>query len=203
MRIKYLIILLIPIFIILFSFRLYVFNTDFYKNEFQDNNVYSNVPEADEYAKNIISYIKDESELSKDFSERATLHMKDVKHLINTAIFILYISTAILIFSIAYLIKNKKYKRLTSSLTYGGILSLALLTIFIFLIYLSFNKTFINFHLIFFTNDLWMLSKGDLLLKLFPQEFFMNIAKRIALTAIMTSTIITFTGIILRYKKRF
>ena len=38
----------------------------------------------------------------------------------------------------------------------------------------GFDSAFRNFHLLFFTNDLWQLSSRDGLIQLFPQRFFFD-----------------------------
>ena len=38
----------------------------------------------------------------------------------------------------------------------------------------GFDAAFRQFHLLFFTNDLWQLSSADRLIQLFPQDFFLE-----------------------------
>jgi len=101
-------------------------------------------------------------------TQRAVIHMIDVRDIYQRAIFLplIFIVLGTLLLSIG----NKS-------------ISLKLLTIpptLVFVLYLLlaisgerlFRFLFLNFHFLFYTNDLWMLDSSDLLIKLYPEIFF-------------------------------
>ena len=66
---------------------------------------------------------------------------------------------------------------LKSSLIWGALLLIVLISIGV-----NFNKTFLLFHQLVFTNDLWILDPmNDYLIIMFPERFFMEITLFIVL----------------------
>lgn len=120
-------------------------------------------------------------------SQRAVVHMLDVRGIFYRAIFlpILIIISA----SLVLIISGKQIK-------YHHILPAPLLVlIFLGSLLLGnqkvFDFIFLKFHQLFYTNDLWMLEEGDLLLKLYPEEFFLRLAYFSGAITLIASVIIT------------
>ncbi len=72
----------------------------------------------------------------------------------------------------------------------GSLITVAAILILGIFSALDFDLVFINFHKIFFRNDLWQLPEGSNLLKLFPPEFFQAFANRIAYQTIIAAILI-------------
>jgi integral membrane protein (TIGR01906 family) len=196
---KILLTILIILLIFLINLKFFALNVDFYEKEFVKYNIYDEFTkvEVKDNVDNLISYLKNKNvSLNKDFfSEREILHLKDVKDLIYKFSILFYILSAISIIFIMYLIYTKQYKIIGNSLVYSGIIIICLsLILFLF----NFNYIFTKFHLIFFRNDLWLLSPESNLIKLFPLNFFRDIFKRIILNSIIISAIIIIIGLLTR-----
>ena len=75
MKGRYLLLFLIPIFIILLNLQLLIFNNNFYD---------------DEVSENLLSYFKG-GELKFNYTEREVIHLNDVKNLMSILKIVLYI----------------------------------------------------------------------------------------------------------------
>ena len=144
------------------------------------------IEEIREINTQIKNYFFDETEFLEVsiFNEKEIYHMKDVKDIINNLF--LYGKLSSVVFVIISLICVKKYKvRIysvfkASSIVYSAVL-LALAIGFL----ISFNKLFIIFHEIAFSNDLWKLNiNEDYLLMMYPENFFRDIALLILIFSI-------------------
>lgn len=168
---------LIPFLILLFSFRLVVFDTDFYKSEFEKYDIYDKFGKniADSAIENLIAYMKSETVLSDFFNEKEKLHMIDVKSIIQKFLIFLYLLLSIIIISF---FSSRKY--LFRSFFYGSIFTLILLILFFIISYANFDFIFYKFHEIFFNNDFWKLDpEVDNLKALMPDGFFYDALIRI------------------------
>lgn len=68
----------------------------------------------------------------------------------------------------------------------GAALFLGLAGLLALVCALDFNRAFIAFHHLFFTNDLWLLDPAtDLMIRLLPETFFAQVAGRAALLALL------------------
>ncbi len=73
----------------------------------------------------------------------------------------------------------------------GGLLTIVLIGGIGLLAAIDFDALFYRFHLLSFTNDLWLLDpRTDRLIQLFPLGFFFDAAMRIALTALLAGAVI-------------
>ena len=191
---KYILIILASIFFIFISISgvlffilkhdyIYEYNLNFYPITERTSLEIEEVREINSQIKN---YFFDETEFLEVsiFNEKEIYHMKDVKDIINNLF--LYGKLSSVVFVIITLICVKKYKvRIysvfkASSIVYSAIL-LALAIGFL----ISFNKLFIIFHEIAFSNDLWKLNiNEDYLLMMYPENFFRDIALLILIFSI-------------------
>ena len=144
------------------------------------------IEEIREINSQIKNYFFDETEFLEVsiFNEKEIYHMKDVKDIINNLF--LYGKLSSVVFVIIVLICVKKHKvRIysvfkASSIVYSAVL-LALAIGFL----ISFNKLFIIFHELAFSNDLWKLNiNEDYLLMMYPENFFRDIALLILIFSI-------------------
>ena len=111
------------------------------------------------------------------FSEREVVHMIDVKRLMartwdaGWAAFGLIIAFAAGAFwrgrraGLAWLLRAASS---ASGLVVALVVALAVVAM------VGFDEAFRQFHLLFFTNDLWQLTSADALIQLFPQRFFFD-----------------------------
>ena len=193
MKPKYLLFMIIPFIIILFSFKLLVFNYDFYEKQF-DHELDKDFVKGNTL--NLFEYFKGNSELSDNFNEKEKLHLKDVKDLINKFLFMFYVLSMIFIISIVYLLYKKDFNAIRFNLIVGGCFTLFLILI---LVLFDFSELFLRFHYLIFSNELWLLNpETDLLINIFTENFFFNFFKRIILNSSIISCILIFVGVLIK-----
>jgi len=182
---------LIPLVIILFSFRLVIFDDGFYKAEFEKHGVYElfDKKTADSAIDNLISYMKHGTPLSDFFNEKEKLHMVDVKNIIDKGLILFII---LLTISVALLIWKRK--DIFRALFYGGIFGLIILLLLFLFAFFSFDSLFYNFHIISFDNELWKLNpQVDNLKAMMPDELFYDALMSVFLMSSIISAV--FMGI--------
>lgn len=120
------------------------------------------------------------------FNDKEKLHMIDVNALIKFADTFSSVAYALFVLMLGYVF----YKRDTSEWKIVGKAGLVAVTIlFAFMIVLvgfiliDFNSFWTLFHKVFFTNDLWLLNpRTDVMIQMFPLEFFYKIVVQIAIS---------------------
>ena len=116
------------------------------------------------------------------FNGKEKAHMSDVQGLFLAGIDLRLIATAAFVISCIVLIFSKAdWKRiLPRSFVMGTGVFALVISIFAVLVATDFNKYFLLFHELFFTNDLWILNpKTDLLIRMLPEGFFFDMVIRI------------------------
>ena len=112
------------------------------------------------------------------FNNREILHMKDVKALVKLVNRIQIISVVIAVMCIIVGFFIGELRHLSRSIIWlgrGGILAILLTALVGVLSLVGFDRLFLYFHLISFSNDLWILDPSrDYLIAMFPQGFFFD-----------------------------
>ena len=177
---KYILIILASIFFIFIAISgvlffilkhdyIYEYNLNFYPITERTSLEIEEVREINSQIKN---YFFDETEFLEVsiFNEKEIYHMKDVKDIINNLF--LYGKLSSVVFVIITLICIKKYKvRIYSVFKASSIVYSVMLLVLAIGFLISFNKLFIIFHEIAFSNDLWKLNiNEDYLLMMYPQS---------------------------------
>ena len=110
------------------------------------------------------------------FNEREIAHLRDVKGLIHLDYWVLLGTSiyALLYVCINMFWRKEKYRRwLAREVIDGSGFTLSLMLLLGLMVLLNFERVFLQFHLISFTNDLWQLDPTkDYLIMLFPQGFW-------------------------------
>ena len=191
---KYILIIFASIFFIFISISgvlffilkhdyIYEYNLNFYPITERTSLEIEEIREINSQIKN---YFFDETEFLEVsiFNEKEIYHMKDVKDIINNLF--LYGKLSSVVFVIITLICVKKYKvRIYSVFKASSIVYSAMLLSLAIGFLISFNKLFIIFHEIAFSNDLWKLNiNEDYLLMMYPENFFRDIALLILIFSI-------------------
>ena len=191
---KYILIIFASIFFIFISISgvlffilkhdyIYEYNLNFYPITERTSLEIEEIREINSQIKN---YFFDEMEFLEVsiFNEKEIYHMKDVKDIINNLF--LYGKLSSVVFVIISLICVKKYKvRIYSVFKASSIVYSAMLLALAIGFLISFNKLFIIFHEIAFSNDLWKLNiNEDYLLMMYPENFFRDIALLILIFSI-------------------
>ena len=191
---KYILIIFASIFFIFISISgvlffilkhdyIYEYNLNFYPITERTSLEIEEIREINSQIKN---YFFDETEFLEVsiFNEKEIYHMKDVKDIINNLF--LYGKLSSVVFVIIALICVKKYKvRIYSVFKASSIVYSVMLLALAIGFLISFNKLFIIFHEIAFSNDLWKLNiNEDYLLMMYPENFFRDIALLILIFSI-------------------
>ena len=121
------------------------------------------------------------------FSEREVLHMVDVKVLMARTFDAGWAALGYIIAFVAFVIWRRRRQSgptlARSALTACGLVTTIVVVLAIIAV-AGFDDAFRQFHLLFFTNDLWQLSSRDRLIQLFPQRFFFDTTLLIGGTAL-------------------
>lgn len=195
-------ILLLPLVISFLNFSSVAFDIDFYAEEFEQYK--PDVNNSLNISKDLITYLKQPSageEYIISFNQQETSHLKDVKSLIQNLFLVLFSSAILIIFVLgAIYYKNRKspfalFRKIGLGLLLGGSTTISLLIIFIVLIY-NFQSAFVKFHLLFFEGN-WQFPADYLLIRLFPEKFFIDVVNLIILKTFITSIIVIIIGILI------
>lgn len=121
------------------------------------------------------------------FSEREVLHMIDVKLLMARTFDAGWAALGYILAFVAFVIWRKRRQSgpalARSALTACGLVTTVVVVLAVVAV-AGFDDAFRQFHLLFFTNDLWQLSSRDRLIQLFPQRFFFDTTLLIGGTAL-------------------
>src|SRR3990167_10704370 len=176
---------------ILINFNFLVFNHGFYKSQFEKLNVYETFGSkevVDNQSKTLIGYLCCGKELDEHFfGERERLHLLDVRKIITFIQAMTVLICAFILAGLLFLVlKSDAYEFAKTILGASAIAALALVILWISA-FLNFEWFFLKFHYVIFDNDLWQLPEISNLIKLFPQQFFVNFANRIAIQTFIIS----------------
>ena len=147
-------------------------------------------PELTKVARNLIDYFNSKSESAQIlvsggeqdfnlFNERELIHLKDVKGLVQLDYWVLGIVLwLIIVFSLVLSLWSKTgWKELIRALFWGSVITLGIMAFLALWSLLGFEKLFIVFHQVSFSNEYWMLDpRTDYLIRLFPGGFFYDAA---------------------------
>lgn len=203
-----LIILSTPLVLYLNSTFLLVFSPRAYVIGFQRNNVYKNfhnISIPDETAVQIINYFKGNQKSLPDlFNQNEKDHLRDVKLLLDRLEQIYFSLLVVMLICITLLyrfFKNKFWKSIHRTFTYGSLLTI-LLTLLLILFSLNFDKIFTQFHLVFFPQGNWMFPLESNLIRLFPKSFFFEEFVFIVILTLTQSFLLLLISSLINSKKR-
>lgn len=154
----------------------------------------------------IIMYADINGEEEMVFEEREQQHMVDVLYLVDAGFKIRNIC-AIIAFALILLLLVSDRKNMFVMLSRGYLVGF--IVFFVILIALGaammidFNTLFIKFHELLFDNDLWLLNPyEDIMINMFPQEFFNSLGIAIGIYALIFITLPAAAAIIYLNVKR-
>ncbi|WP_068473187.1 TIGR01906 family membrane protein [Parvimonas sp. KA00067] len=147
-----------------------------------------------EASDSLVKFIKngDKEVLKKNFNEKEILHMKDVYKLfvLDRIVYI----TLLIIFLAGIIYKfSKKENYFFNMLRKYILISYALVISFLGICSLFFSESFIYFHKLFFSNDLWLLDyEMDLMIRILPEEFFFTLFVNVLMISTVAVILIYF-----------
>jgi integral membrane protein (TIGR01906 family) len=147
-----------------------------------------------------VSVIKDGKPMAL-FNEREIVHLRDVKALFWLDYRAALVALAYIAGYAAYRLFKRRGGDLARAAFAGGALTLGLMLLMGVGILFDFDRLFLQFHLISFSNDFWQLDPSrDYLIKLFPQGFWNDAAMYIAIMCAGMAAVLT--GVSARIKRR-
>ena len=136
------------------------------------------------------------------YNQREIAHMRDVKDLVRNVYRVQeVIGLYLLIFAAVgfYVSRRRFVDTLLWVVSRGGIVTLSLVVLVGLLSLVAFNRLFLLFHLVSFSNDFWQLDpRRDYLIAMFPQGFFFDATMLIALSTIVLALLLAFAPKIFR-----
>jgi integral membrane protein (TIGR01906 family) len=163
---KYTFIILLPIFLLLFSLKFVLLTS-------------SLTPAQD----NWINYFENKGVMPDGYTEQEQQHMVDVKNIMQKADITFFILLLFLTLILTYY--KKEQKTIQKLWQLGGKATLVSIGFFLLLSLLAFNSAFTYFHKIFFPQGNWQFPIDSLLLQTWPLDFFTSISIKILLLTIL------------------
>lgn len=159
----------------------------------------SDIPVSNYEQVNTLNYVFGKDALKVDYTPNEISHLQDVQRLIKYAnyYFIFLIIIEIFLLISIYQADKKEFYR---PFLYGGLASFVFIFMVLSFMLTDFGSVFTLFHLIFFPQGNWQFASGSLLINLFPESFFYQIAKEIFVKSIIFSIIFIILGLFLRKK---
>lgn len=194
-----LLILLIPVILYIFNFKLILFDTSLYSAEFEKQGVYEKFENADEINGKLLTYFKDEKELVDIdiYDDEEKQHLLDVKKLINISFSLLNISLIVflvLLTALLYLNKDAMVKPIIKVLIGGGILTICFSVLDLLFSVLNFDLYFDWFHKMLFEGGTWLFSEGSNLIAMYPIGLFYNLARQLLSSIIIHAFVLVLVG---------
>ena len=181
--------LVLTIFILFGSSFFVVYNDGFYLQECKKLN--TDCKRTIE----VLKYLENKNDLGKDFTSREVRHMKDVKSLIMYLKIFYFGLMAVLILLISIVVlRSRNYSDIYINLIYTGVFSLAFMLLMGLISWIKFDFVFSLFHSVFFKSGTWLFNGNDLIIRLFPLQFFIDSLRLIVLISTGVSTLLICLG---------
>jgi integral membrane protein (TIGR01906 family) len=140
------------------------------------------------------------------YNEREVLHMRDVKGLVQGVYWIQVACAAFIgLFIVAGLVHARRrfLPHLARYVAIGGILTVVLVALVALASLAGFDRLFLTFHQVGFSNDLWQLDPTrDYLLMMFPEGFFFDATMWIAGSTVVEGIILAMAPFAFRRFRR-
>ena len=144
--------------------------------------------------------------LQSIYEEREVSHMRDVKGLVRGVYRVQEVAGAYLgvFLTLGLAVGRRRFLRpLRSYVGIGGIVTLGLVLVAGLVSLVGFDRLFLAFHLVSFSNDFWQLdpSRHDLI-AMFPQGFFFDATMWIAGSTIAEALVLASPALVFVWRKR-
>jgi len=216
--------MLFPVIIFISAIEVAVFDKAFYTDQMAKNQVIKNTgiypPDMDLVVDEMISYLKGDRqdfdikarlapENAKNvvyrvaiFNDKEITHMDDVRNLL---LFFLGLRDAAMILAlISFLMLLKDHQQaIIKALFYGSTIFIVLFLVIGASFIFNFNDTFILFHQLFFTNDLWIMDPSiDRLIWIVPEPFFFAMISRMVIYTLVPLGLTTLASGLVLFKNK-
>lgn len=174
------------------------------------------MPDVMEVTKEMMAYLRGnrenlvvdtivDGEEQEFFNDREKAHMVDVQNLFIGGLWLRRGALFVLAAAILVLVWTKAdWKRILPKSFLIGMGTFIGVTAGAGLLFMSdFNKYFTLFHEIFFNNDLWLLDpRTDLLIRMLPEGFFLDMVVRIGITFLLLLAILLVISIVMLMRQK-
>jgi len=199
-------IVLVPVLIISSTVNALVGSFELYKYGFQKYKISAvtgiNDEQLKQAGKKLIDYLNDRTDSPQIivtngksnfnlYNDIELTHLGDVRDIIQLFKILQIVSIAALILAGILLYARAGIQKILGGIQLGSILTIAVTVVLISWALIDFQSLFYLFHMVSFSNDLWILDPSkDYLIMMFPQEFFNDAALFMIATIIIVSLII-------------
>ena len=185
-----LLIIFLPILIILSNTIYFVFNENYYI-QLTESFYGENSTQYTQTGLKVMDYIRGQKQLEQNiFSLQAQIHLMEVKSLFSLVLVTNLFCALIVLMTFSLLFLKKEINLIKYALFYSSVLTLAFILAVSVFTYINFDFWFKMLHQILFRDNLWLFEPDDILVKIFPAQFFSE-------SLLLVSTNIVFCVIIL------
>jgi integral membrane protein (TIGR01906 family) len=127
---------------------------------------------------------------SPAFEERELTHMQDVRTLFGAALRTQLVALIAIVALGLGLWRTRLRSAVPAGLLAGSLATLATAVLAVPVILLGFDGFFVRFHEIFFSGDSWQFSNADTLIRIYPEQFWMDVSRITAGVAVLQAIVL-------------
>ena len=114
---------------------------------------------------------------SPAFGERELTHMRDVRSLFGAALRAQLVAALAIAVLALLLLRTRLRAAVPAGLLAGSLATLAIAALAVPVILLGFDGFFVRFHEIFFSGDSWQFANSDTLIRIYPEQFWVDVSR--------------------------
>ena len=127
---------------------------------------------------------------SPAFGLRELTHMRDVRRLFGIALRAQLIAVLVIAALALGLLRTRFRAVVPLGLLIGALGTLAIAVLAVPVILLGFDGFFVRFHEIFFSGDSWEFSNADTLIRIYPEQFWVDVSRITAAFAVLQAIVL-------------
>ena len=124
------------------------------------------------------------------FGERELTHMQDVRTLFGAALRAQLVALIAIVALGLLLLRTRLRTAVPAGLLAGSLATLAIAVLAVPVILLGFDGFFVRFHEIFFSGDSWEFSNADTLIRIYPEQFWVDVSRITAGFAVLQAIVL-------------
>jgi integral membrane protein (TIGR01906 family) len=133
------------------------------------------------------------------YSQKELIHLEDVRKIIDIFKILQFLSIIVFLVTGLYIFFKFGVSRLLKGFQAGAVVTVVFLGSIMLWALMDFNSIFYFFHILSFSNDLWLLDPAtDYLIMMFPSGFFFDSAILIVVTIIAVAILIWFAAYVMK-----
>jgi integral membrane protein (TIGR01906 family) len=126
------------------------------------------------------------------FKANELKHMEDVKNVTVFLFSLTFVLASLALVGAIFLIRRGSFLVVKNSLTYGAILTIVLIVTGALVVVFAWDTFFATFHGLFFADGTWTFYYSDTLIRLYPEQFWMDMSIAVGVLAIVGALVILF-----------